>query len=729
MTWLRAVSIATAGLVSLRAFAQEIPIGTWRTHNCYTQVVDVALGSGKIFGATPDALVIYNTSDHSLSTATRLNGLTSAGLTSLAFDNDLKDLLIGYQDGTVDLLRGNKILSFNSLRDANISFGKRIQRIKIHGNQAYLACPFGVMVLDPSKLEVRETYRDLGSSGENLAVQDLDFKNDSIFLATSDGILAGSLTQNLLDYRNWKRYDGLGAISTIAIFNNELYACVNGSGLYQRINGSFIKQAMLSSNDFDELTATPSLLLICSSSGLWTMDTSGKFTKITSELIEKPQAAQLDVTGTVWVGDSIHGMSSWKGGSSNQYLPDGPAHQVAHKLRYLDGDVFALPGSEDDTAQIASYSTFDAGQWTPHATPARYLSDVGLVGDKLYFAFYGGLQEAVSGSEYTIFTDKNSPLQVSFNDPSSVLVSSLAVDGNDLWIANAGTSSPLLRRTADGIWSSFSLSSGITSPGNLLVDQSHKVWMTNNSGTGGVVVFDPSTNQSVLLTEQANHGGLPSPLVYSLADDLNGNIWIGTADGVSYIPNGADVTSAVNAVRPIYQNHYLLQGQMVNAIVVDGGNRKWIGTDEGLWLFGPDGDNVLESFNTSNSPLPSNAIVTLALNSATGELFIGTDRGLVSYRGSATDPAPSMNHVKIFPNPVSADFNGQVGISGLSNGAVVKITDSRGRLIWQGYANGGTAAWNVRDYAGKRPGTGVYLVFSTTADGSDGAVGKIAIIN
>lgn len=728
MTWLRAVSIATAGLLSLQSFAQDIAIGTWRTHNCYTRVVDVTLGPGKVYGATPDALVIYDMSDHSLATATRLNGLTSAGLTSLAFDNTLNELLIGYDDGTVNILQGNKVLSFTALRDANIASARTINRIKIHGNLAYLACPFGVMVLDPAKLEVRETYRDLGATGESLAVQDLDFKDDSIFLATSSGVLAGSLTQNLLDYRNWKRYDAVAPTTVIANFNNELYAGVDGSGLFRRINGAFAKQTVLSGDDFKQLTGTASVLLICSSSGLWRMDMSGNMTRILSEFVQRPQAAQLDDSGTVWAGDSIQGMSSWKGGSYAQYLPNGPAAQTAAKLRYLDAGVCALPGRDDDTLEVASYSTFDAGQWTAHTTTARYLSDVALVGSKLYFAFYGGLLE-VNGSGSIIFTDKNSPLQASIDDPSKVLVSSLAVDGSNLWVANDESSSPLLRLAADGTWSAFSFPSGVINPINLIIDQAHRVWMTNGSGTGGLLVFDPSTNQSVLLSDEANHGGLPSSLVYSLAEDLNGDIWIGTSDGVGYISNGADVTSVVNAVRPIYQNHYLLQGQKVNAIVVDGGNRKWIGTNEGLWLFGPDGDNVLESFSTSNSPLPSNNIVTLALNSVTGELFIGTDRGLVSYRGSATDSAPAIDHVKIFPNPVTANFNGQVGITGLSNGAVVKITDSRGHLIWQGYSNGGTAAWNVRDYAGNRPGTGVYLVFCSTADGSDRAVGKIAIIN
>src|SRR5690606_9478922 len=186
--------------------------------------------------------------------------------------------------------------------------------------------------------------------------------------------------------------------------------------------------------------------------------------------------------------------------------------------------------------------------------------------------------------------------------------------------------------------------------------------------------------------------------------------------------------SSISAVRPIFEGRFLLTGQKVTAIAVDDGNRKWVGTEHGIWLFGPEGDDLIHHFNRENSPMPSNHVLDIAIDGQTGEVFIATAAGLVSYRSAATTGQRGFESVKIFPNPVTFEFNGLVGISGLATDAVVKITDAGGRLVWQTYAAGGTATWNVRNYNGQRVKTGVYLVFSASADGSEHFVGRIAVV-
>src|SRR5690606_14784172 len=176
------------------------------------------------------------------------------------------------------------------------------------------------------------------------------------------------------------------------------------------------------------------------------------------------------------------------------------------------------------------------------------------------------------------------------------------------------------------------------------------------------------------------------------------------------------------------ENRFLLNGEKVTSIAVDGGNRKWVGTERGVWLFGPDGDEMIYNFTSENSPLPSGNIRSIAINGQSGEVFLATDRGTVSFRSDATVSEGNFSSVKIFPNPVTSEFSGLVGISGLAQDAVVKITDISGRLVWQTYAVGGTASWNVRHYNGQRVTTGVYLVFSASADGSQEYVGKIAVV-
>ena len=153
-----------------------------------------------------------------------------------------------------------------------------------------------------------------------------------------------------------------------------------------------------------------------------------------------------------------------------------------------------------------------------------------------------------------------------------------------------------------------------------------------------------------------------------------------------------------------------------------------MGTERGVWLFSPSGEALIHNFTTDNSPLLSNVILDIEVNHESGEVFFATDRGLVSFRSDATESDFQFQGIKIFPNPVTPEFNGTVGISGLATDAIVKITDISGKLVWQSQANGGTASWNVRDLHGKRPSTGMYLVFSATEDGSESVVGKIAIV-
>jgi hypothetical protein len=154
-----------------------------------------------------------------------------------------------------------------------------------------------------------------------------------------------------------------------------------------------------------------------------------------------------------------------------------------------------------------------------------------------------------------------------------------------------------------------------------------------------------------------------------------------------------------------------------------------MGTERGVWLFDPSGENAIANFTAENSPLPSNTILDIDVNPSFGEVFFLTGNGLASFRADATESTETFAAVKIFPNPVLNNFQGLVGISGLATDAIVKITDTAGRLVWQTQANGGTASWHVNDIKGKRVPTGIFLVFAVKPDGVESFVGKIAVIN
>ncbi|MCH7535010.1 MAG: Por secretion system protein, partial [Bacteroidetes bacterium] len=173
----------------------------------------------------------------------------------------------------------------------------------------------------------------------------------------------------------------------------------------------------------------------------------------------------------------------------------------------------------------------------------------------------------------------------------------------------------------------------------------------------------------------------------------------------------------------------LLKSESVTAIAVDGANRKWIGTESsGVFLMSESGTTEIKHFDISNSPLLSNTIMDIAI-SQNGEVFIGTDRGIISYRSDSSAPSDTFEDIFAFPNPVYESYTGDIAITGLVSNTVFKITDIGGKLIYQADAEGGMGIWNGKTYDGNRVSTGVYLVFATKSDGTQSNVTKILVIN
>ncbi len=712
--------------------AQEIPLGTWRTHNSYNAIHSIALSSEKVYAASLNGIVVVN-SDNSLSMITKLDGLSGTDITSLAFDQSRNQLLISYADGMLDIVRQSEIISFSGLKNSpTITGSKKINHILVRGSLAYLSADYGVVVFNLDQLQVQETWRDLGPSGEVLPIRQATFLADSIYLATQIGVITGLLTDNLLDFANWKRFNQ-GAFNTVvqsvASFNGKIYAAIDGAGLYARQNGLWT-QDYFSGSDFNALTANGNLF-ITEGNNLWMLSTSEVLTQIQDEKIQQPLFALKDGPGKLWIGDSQNGLLSDKSGNFQSYIPNGPTFpggfglslNSASQLFSVSGGYTTnfLPAGKNEKVNM-----FATGLWSADATLfTTDVTDVDFSSSKTFVSSFGsGLQVIENGSS-TVYTNSNSPL-------STNRVTDISSSTAGLWVTNYGSAFSLHLLKNDNTWESFLFPiSAAQYPTDIVVDGSGQVWMVlNPSQGGGILVYSREKNQHVYLNEAAGSGSLPSRSVFSITVDREGQVWVGTNAGVAYFPNPSQVFSGnINSIKPIFNGRFLLRDETVTAIAADGGNRKWMGTQRGVWLFDPFGENQIYNFNVSNSPLVSDQIRDIAIHPTTGEVFFATEKGIVSYRSDATASQPVFEKVKIFPNPVTAEFTGAVSISGLSTDATVKITDVSGKLIWQTYANGGTATWNIRDYNGKRAATGMYLVIAVAQDGSDSIVGKLAVIN
>lgn len=718
---------------------QNIPVGTWRAHISYNDIRSISITPTKVYAAADNGIMILTLADNSLSTITRMDGLSSSNITQIAFDQPRNQLLVTYADGDIDVIRENEIININTLKISTLIVGsKRINHVAINNNLAYLSTDFGVVVFDLVQVAVKETWRDIGPGGTALSIYQSTFYSDSIFLATSNGVLAGKLTDNLLDYNNWTRFNTgalNGSIQSITSFNGTVYAAINGSGIYKYEDNTWQIQSYLIALQYKNITANQNLLITTSSS-LFQVTASSVATEILSDEIDNPTIAFEDATGKLWIGDSQNGLVHNRSGSFQSVAANGPTFSSGFRLQYSNNKIYAVSGGFTGTlvpqGNEEFVNSFSNGLWNVETN----LIDNDITGiqvnTKLYVSSHGyGLQVAQeSGS--ILFDETNSPLQ-NVAAGRNIRITDIAASPQGIWVANAGATQSLHLLKNDNTWESFSfpLIAVARFPVNVEVDYTGNVWMViNPANGGGIVVFNKTNGQSVYLSDASNVGGLPSRLVYSIAMDRDGFVWVGTDKGVAYFPNPAGVfTGNVNAVKPVFGNQFLLRDEKVTAIAIDGGNRKWMGTEKGVWLFNEFGEDQIYNFNTTNSPLLSNVITDLEINDPTGEVFMMTNAGIVSFRSDATPGDVSFNEVKIFPNPVTNQFNGQVGISGLVMDAIVKITDVSGKMIWETKANGGSATWNVRDYNGRRAATGIYLVFAITQDGTESMVGKIAVVN
>ena len=717
-------------LGALTALSQtDIPIGSWRLHLSYHDIRTLAVSDTHVYAASKGGVIVYNLAERSLHTFNKLNGLSSTGISALAFDEKHQVLLIGYEDGTLDVIEDNTVTNFYRLRESDITAPKKIKAIFVNDGLAYLTTAYGVVVFDILQQLIKETWRDLGPSGEPLAVNEIAFLNDSIFLATARGLMVGSTDDNLLDFNNWKRYDTgelSGNIRTLSVFAGDLY--VSGTtGVYRYHEGTW-QMPLLQSIEVESLTASENNLFIIGDSTIYTFDRNAAVSEISDPLIQAPAEVRQDNSGNLWIGDRAAGLLSNASGTFQAYRPNGPSQTSAFRLIFDAGRLFAVAGGFSASGQPLGWpgyvDVFENGAWSTISQPLNDLTDIAFMDNQMYVSSFAGgivVNDATGGT--SVIDENNSPL----SGPGSAApqVTALHVSPDGLWVAVYEGNEPLYLLKKDGTWQSYSFNfPNADKPIDIIVSRAGDVWMALQPFSGGgLIAYEEETGQPFFKSNATGQGALAHKNVNSLAIDREGYVWVGTDAGVAYFFSPQE-----EAIKPVFENRFLLRDEKITAIEVDGGNRKWLGTERGVWLFNDAGDALIHHFTADNSPLPSDNIRDMEINPSTGELFISTDRGVASYRSDATHASDQFEAVRIFPNPVHPGYAGMVGISGLANDAVVKITDIRGKLLWHSVANGGTASWNVRDVNGTRVPTGVYLVFAIAQDGRESIVGKVAVI-
>ncbi len=754
-------------LVTNALLAQKLTIGQWFAHLPQQSARQLVDAGDEIYVLTDVYYFSYNITSREVQKFDKVWGLSDVQVDHLAYCAQEDALIVVYSNTNIDLIKGgNTIINVSDILRKSISGVKEINNVVVRDSLAYFATTFGIVVFDIASEEFRDTYI-IGDNGGQVSVQDVAFTADSIFAITFEGLKKGSLSGiNLANYQNWQNVGAASGLPTangteIEMLGDTLYTLFNDT-VFIGLNGAYSFYYTDANYTMNNIKATGGKLLILESDSLPSgrisyQDAAGAWQTILTPKFNVPTDA-IWTDETLWVSDAYQGFVQYISPTEvTSYVPNGPSSFSITGLTYKDNVLWAAPGGANANFgynyNSSGFYSLNNGFWTQYNqynVPGLvdllniYTVTSSPLSSNIYFgSFWDGLIEW-DGSNMVKYNQSNSTLQGAVGEESRTRITGLTFDdAGNLWIANHGATQPLHVLEPDGNFTVLNTPPiGGGSVSDIVVDDFNRTWVAlPQSSSQGILVYDygadianTSDDQYKVLNNQLGNGGLHTNEVLSLAKDKSGQIWVGTTQGISvFYCAGSVFSQGCDAQRIIVSrdgfNGYLLENERINDILIDGADRKWVATNNGLWVFSPDGTQELGYYNEENSPLLSDGVIALGYDGDHGIMYISTGRGLMSLRTEATEATNQYEDpIEVYPNPVRETYNGTIAIKGLPSNAEVRITDVVGQLMFQTQAFGGQAVWDGRDYTGRKAKTGVYLVFSVNEDGSESKPTKLLFI-
>lgn len=755
ITWLGVLNLVSA----------QVGIGQWETFQTYGNGTSVAINGTQVFCGTQEGLYSYNYSSNEFAEFTKPSGYVGLGVTAVGYSPKSNTTIVAYDDANLDLLKNGEIVNLPQIKNYSLTGDKKIYNITIAGDSAILSCGFGVVVVDIKQEIIKTDVKfsdDLAFAGE--VCYDAAIMGGYYYFATSQGVYKVLYTSNIKDLSNWNLVSGLpaGSYNTLATHNGTLYlnysnyltnSLDNSDTLYtyNGVSAAVYQPGWLVR--INDIVSNNGYLGLLASEEARIMDWNGALqTSIPTGCFTRSQKMDIDPTGKAWIALTGSGMISHDGTNCDIHYLDGPFSKNVWDMQIVNGDIWVATGGVNinwGNVYIADkmyyrrngdwkwYNIPDMGYYLNHTDIHTLAVDPGNAGHVYAGAWGTGLYEGQNYGQNSfqyLYPEVDSAASI---PQLNYKVGGMAFDEDmNLWFSNSNTDQQLKVKRSNGTWGSISLTqtSSSNTVGKVAVDQRGQVWVAVHGK--GIVVYDIETGQQRLLSSTYNNGDLPQLTVRALECDLDGQMWVGTHDGIRvFSPSQVFGSVNINGQKIVIKdengiNELLLKETIINDIETDGANRKWIATmGTGVRLVSSDGREIIHSFTAENSPLLSNNVNCVAIDDQSGEVCFGTDKGIVCFRSDATAASDNFGNVYAYPNPVKPEYNGPIAITGMANNSDVKITDIAGNLVFETTSEGGQAIWNGLTYEGKRPSTGVYLVFCANEDASQTVVTKILFIH
>lgn len=742
----------------------QLKIGDWRTHTPGMKVINVERMGEKIFAATPYEIYYYNTDDNSINKLSKVNGLSDFGISVMRFNPKNEMLFVGYSNTNIDIIdRNGKIINLNDIKNKNILGNKSINDIFFVNDMAYVCCGFGIVLIDMTRMEVKDTYI-LGENGTYLNVNDITLHDDRLYAATSNGVYyADYNSSNLADFSQWSQDTSMIHkelnYSKIESFNGKLFAnySENKYGcdtLFVHDGESWDYMENVSHSIKRNIKAYDDRLLLVEHYSLKVLDTTYKYIYDFYKDVEPFDAIYDKQSKAYWTGDNNNSLVKMMNGNTFEHIKfNGPYNNTTFEIKSSGNDIWVASGGYSETWAkrwmkngVYYYNNFEWININNSNTEAfDTISDFVTVAidptnnSKVYVgSYHKGLLEFENLELKNIYNTTNSSLG-ELSGYGYVYITGLDFDSkNNIWVANSGTDDMLSVKTTKNDWFSYNIGSGNIS--KLYIDENDYKWILHRDGHFVVfnennTISNKSDDEYKIVGTTAGQGGLPAA-ANCMAVDKNGTVWIGTNDGLAQFYSTSRIFQKggnYNASRILVprndgsgQADYLLSGESILSIAIDDANNLWIGTKNGAFYISNNGLTEYHHFTQDNSPLLSNNVMGIAINDD-GNVFFATDKGIISYKGIATKGKETNSNVIVYPNPVEQNYAGVIGIKNLVSNTLVKITTVDGSFVTHLYSEGGQAVWDCTNINGDKVRPGVYLIFVSDESGKETFATKILV--
>lgn len=750
----------------VNGFAQTNP--QWQGYFSYNKITDISQGQDKIYASSEISIFSKNLATNDLATTTSVDGLKAETITAIHHSESFNKTLVGNKNGLLLVMNPDGKIVFKNgiVVEVPVSpFLKKINHFLEHNGKVYISCDYGISVFDLTSMEFGDTYY-IGNNGQQVKVYQTTILNGEIFAVTDiHGMKKASLSNpNLVDYNQWQLFDG-GYWNGITTIQNKLVGMNTNARLYKH-NGTFFEEFFIMNQSGLDIRTNEDFLIVTNQNYIYIFNAALQQTVTINSnqytLAPVSFSCATVADNQIFIGTNEKGLltSSLSAPTTFQVIkPDGPDRNNIFRLKQTSTTLWATYGGYSLTYDptlleegISKYSRQTGWSKIPFSElfGATSLSDI-MTNPKneneVYVcSFHNGLLK-IKDDVITFYNQNSAPPNGPENQqlvtPSyiSVRINGGAFDSKgSLWLSNSLVFKGLKALKSDGTWISASdwqnQLASVTEErySKLAIDKNDTKWVPSYRGNG-LIAFNENYANKFIRIRTGTDGNLPINDVRAVAIDNRNQVWIGTARGLRYIPSVDSFISETEIEsKPIIileddLAQELFYEQFIMDIAVDGANRKWISIAEsGVYLVSPNGQETIYKFTKENSPLPSNNVNDIEIDSFTGEVFFATDKGLVSFKGTATRPSDDLSNVYAYPNPVRPGFSGTVKISGLTNKAVVKITDIEGNLVYETTSEGGTIEWDTTAFGKHKVASGVYMILVSAEDGIDTIVKKVMII-